>query len=124
MCDPIHEVAETSLSREGFSFVMMLESTFGENKMKLFVPSGFLVLTLAIAPVACIADPVHTAPTNALTVQQALRMLQDQGYYDFKKIKLEQDEDEIEVEARNKIGHKVEIELDLYTGQVLTIEHD
>lgn len=92
--------------------------------MKLFVPSGFLVLTLAIAPVACIADPVHTVPTNALTVQQALRMLQDQGYYDFKKIKLEQDEDEIEVEARNKIGHKVEIELDLYTGQVLTIEHD
>ncbi|MDO6498705.1 PepSY domain-containing protein [Photobacterium sanguinicancri] len=92
--------------------------------MKLFVPSGFLVLTLAIAPVVCIADPVHTAPTNALTVQQALRMLQDQGYYDFKKIKLEQDEDEIEVEARNKIGHKVEIELDLYTGQVLTIEHD
>ncbi|MGF1786734.1 PepSY domain-containing protein [Photobacterium swingsii] len=92
--------------------------------MKLFVPSGFLILTLALAPTVSLADPVNTAPNNALTVQKALRMLQDQGYYDFKKIKLEQDEDEIEVEARNKVGHKVEIELDLYTGQILTIEHD
>ncbi|MDO6542219.1 PepSY domain-containing protein [Photobacterium sanguinicancri] len=92
--------------------------------MKLFIAASLLTLTLAIAPVTCIADPIHTAPSNALTVQKALRILQDQGYYDFRKIKLEQDDREIEVEARNKIGNKVEIELDLYTGQIMTIDHD
>ncbi len=103
---------------------MMLLSTFGEIKMKLFLAASLLTVTLAIAPITCIADPVHTVPSDALTVQKALRMLQDQGYYDFRKIKLEQDDREIEVEARNKTGNKVEIELDLYTGKIVTIEDD
>ncbi|OAN11137.1 hypothetical protein A3K86_19420 [Photobacterium jeanii] len=71
-----------------------------------------------------LADPVSTMPKDALTVQKAMRLLQNQGYYDFRKIKIEHDENEIEVEARNKLGNKVEVELDLFSGQILTIEHD
>ncbi len=33
-------------------------------------------------------------------------MLQSQGYHDFRKIKVERDENEIEVEARDKSGRR------------------
>lgn len=82
----------------------------------------FLGGILAVAPV--IADPVEATTSNALTVPKAMRLLQSQGYHDFRKIKIEREENEVEVEARDKSGRQVEIEIDLYTGKILDIETD
>ncbi|MCW8328624.1 PepSY domain-containing protein [Photobacterium sp. SDRW27] len=93
--------------------------------MKLLIansPWFFLVSILAVAPAQ--ADPVEATSSNALTVPKAMRMLQNQGYHDFRKIKIERDENELEVEARDKSGHQVELEIDLYTGKILDIETD
>ena len=85
---------------------------------------SFIVLAnlMAVAPV--VADPVDPEDSLALTVPKAMKLLQSEGYYDFRKIKVEHDEHEIEVEARNKSGQKVELEMDLYTGKILDLELD
>lgn len=77
---------------------------------------------LVVAP--AVADPVEAKTSNALTVPKAMRLLQNKGYSDFRKIKVEREENEVEVEARNKDGRLVEIEIDLYTGKILDIEND
>ncbi|WP_084419418.1 PepSY domain-containing protein [Photobacterium sp. J15] len=68
------------------------------------------------------ADPVEPPHPDMLTVPEAMRLLQSQGYHDFRKIKVERDENEIEVEARDKDGKMIELEIDLYTGKVLDVE--
>lgn len=85
-------------------------------------PWMFLGGLLAVAPV--LADPVEATTSSALTVPKAMRLLQSQGYHDFRKIKVERDENEIEVEARDKSGRQVELEIDLYTGKVLDIDSE
>ncbi|KLV07011.1 hypothetical protein ABT56_07650 [Photobacterium aquae] len=70
------------------------------------------------------ADPVEPPSAPALTVPKAMRMLQAEGYYDFRKIKVEQDDHEIEIEARNPDGMRVEVELDLFSGRILSVERD
>ncbi|MDX1302155.1 PepSY domain-containing protein [Photobacterium sp.] len=81
-----------------------------------------LVSLMAIAPV--VADPVDSADALVLTVPEAMKLLQSEGYYDFRKIKVERDEYEVEIEARNKSGQKVGLVMDLYTGKVLDAELD
>ena len=89
--------------------------------LKLKLMPVMLVASTVIFPAW--ADPVE--PTmQELTVPKALRLLQSQGYYDFRKIKVERDEHEIEIEARNADGLEVEIELDLFSGKVLAVERD
>ena len=77
----------------------------------------FLGGMLAVSP--GVADPVEAEISNTLTVPRAMRLLQNQGYHDFRKIKIEREENEVEVEARDKDGRRVEIEIDLYTGKIL-----
>ncbi|PSW19987.1 PepSY domain-containing protein [Photobacterium sanctipauli] len=78
----------------------------------------------AIITVPTFADPVERNIAPELTVPKALKLLQSQGYHDFRKIKVEREDHEIEVEARNADGHRVEIELDLFSGKIIDIERD
>ncbi|WP_299022439.1 PepSY domain-containing protein [uncultured Photobacterium sp.] len=71
-----------------------------------------------------LADPVESPHPDMLTVPEAMRLLQSQGFHDFRKIKVERDENEIEVEASDKNGEKVELEIDLYTGKILDLDLD
>lgn len=79
---------------------------------------GGLVMWPALAETSGGMEP------TALSVPKAMKTLQGQGYHDFRKIKVERDDHEIEVEARNPEGQRVEIEMDLYTGKVIRIEAD
>ncbi|WEM45501.1 PepSY domain-containing protein (plasmid) [Photobacterium sp. DA100] len=92
--------------------------------MKVLFKSLLAVLTVSSFALPVYADPVEPSATPELTVPKAMRMLQSQGYHDFRKIKVERDEHEIEVEARNADGHKVEIEMDLFSGKILAVERD
>ncbi|PSW05199.1 PepSY domain-containing protein [Photobacterium lipolyticum] len=87
--------------------------------LRASMPFIALVNLMVVAP--AVADPVDTL---ALTVPKAMKLLQSEGYYDFRKIKVEHDEHEIKVEARNESGQKVELEMDLYTGKILDVELD
>ncbi|AJR06083.1 PepSY domain-containing protein [Photobacterium gaetbulicola] len=92
--------------------------------MKVLFKSLLAVLTVSSFALPVYADPVEPAVSPELTVPKAMRMLQSHGYHDFRKIKVERDEHEIEVEARNADGHKVEIEMDLFSGKILAVERD
>ncbi|OLQ74201.1 hypothetical protein BIT28_20080 [Photobacterium proteolyticum] len=81
-----------------------------------------MCLGCLLVAVSAKADPVEETASSALTVPKAMRMLQNQGYHDFRKIKVEREENEIEVEARDKEGRKVELEIDLYTGKITDID--
>ncbi|MGF1725618.1 PepSY domain-containing protein [Photobacterium nomapromontoriensis] len=81
-----------------------------------------LVVLMGVMPVLAFAKPVGSAAAPEITVPKAMQLLQDKGYHDFRKIKVERDENEIEVEARNAAGQEVEIELDLFSGKILDIE--
>ncbi|MGF1713302.1 PepSY domain-containing protein [Photobacterium chitinilyticum] len=83
---------------------------------------SWMFLGSLFTAVPAMADPVEKTASSALTVPKAMRMLQSQGYHDFRKIKVERDENEIEVEARDKSGRRVELEIDLYTGKVIDID--
>ncbi|MEF1220009.1 PepSY domain-containing protein, partial [Photobacterium damselae] len=48
--------------------------------------------------------------------------LHKQGYQDFRKIKIEQDENELEVIAHEPDGDRVEITLDLTSGKIIEVE--
>ncbi|GHA39583.1 PepSY domain-containing protein [Photobacterium aphoticum] len=90
-------------------------------KSKLQLIPVLLVASAVALP--AMADPVE--PTvKELTVPKAMRLLQSQGYHDFRKIKVERDEHEIEIEARNADGQEVEVEMDLFSGKVLAVERD
>lgn len=82
----------------------------------------WLVMGLAVLPV--VAEASGNVDRAALSVPKAMKILQGQGYHDFRKIKVERDDHEIEVEARDSDGQRVEIEMDLYTGKVISIEAD
>ncbi|MCG7585686.1 PepSY domain-containing protein [Photobacterium sp. OFAV2-7] len=88
----------------------------------LSVFSSWMCLGCLLVAVPVMADPVEDTTSSALTVPKAMRMLQNQGYHDFRKIKVEREENEIEVEARDKEGRKVELEIDLYTGKITDID--
>ncbi|GAB3522533.1 PepSY domain-containing protein [Photobacterium alginatilyticum] len=88
----------------------------------LSVFASWVCLGSLLAAVPAMADPVEETTSSALTVPKAMRMLQNQGYHDFRKIKVEREENEIEVEARDKEGRKVELEIDLYTGKITDID--
>lgn len=88
----------------------------------LSVFASWVCLASLLAALPTMADPVEDTTSSALTVPKAMRMLQNQGYHDFRKIKVEREENEIEVEARDKDGRKVELEIDLYTGKVTDID--
>ncbi|WP_083651937.1 PepSY domain-containing protein [Photobacterium proteolyticum] len=88
----------------------------------LSVFSSWMCLGCLLVAVSAKADPVEETASSALTVPKAMRMLQNQGYHDFRKIKVEREENEIEVEARDKEGRKVELEIDLYTGKITDID--
>lgn len=84
-----------------------------------------LVLLVSMMAMQVFAESVEPAAvTPELTVPKAMQLLQNQGYHDFRKIKIERDEQEIEVEARNAAGQEVEIELDLFSGEILDVERD
>ncbi|MGR5145510.1 PepSY domain-containing protein [Photobacterium alginatilyticum] len=83
---------------------------------------SWVCLASLLAALPAMADPVEETTSSALTVPKAMRMLQNQGYHDFRKIKVEREENEIEVEARDKEGRKVELEIDLYTGKITDID--
>lgn len=82
----------------------------------------WLVMGLAVMP--AVAEASGNVDRAALSVPKAMKILQGQGYHDFRKIKVERDDHEIEVEARDSDGQRVEIEMDLYTGKVISIEAD
>lgn len=90
----------------------------------LIAGTPFLVLMGLMAVVPVLADPVDPVDSQVLTVPNAMKLLQSKGYYDFRKIKVERDDREIEVEARNKSGRNVALEMDLYTGKILDVELD
>ena len=92
--------------------------------MKVLSKALFTVLTASCFSLPAYADPVERSTSPELTVPKAMRMLQSHGYHDFRKIKVERDEHEIEVEARNADGHRVEIEMDLFSGKILAVERD
>ncbi len=69
------------------------------------------------------ADPIDDAP-EVISVPKAMKILEKEGYYDFRKIKVVREYNEIAVDARNKDGHRVELELDLYTGEVVQEQLD
>ncbi|PSU35905.1 PepSY domain-containing protein [Photobacterium lutimaris] len=92
--------------------------------MKVLLKSLFVLLTVCSLSLPVYADPVERAASPELTVPKAMRLLQSHGYHDFRKIKVERDDHEIEVEARNADGHRVEIEMDLFSGQILAVERD
>ncbi|MGF1684581.1 PepSY domain-containing protein [Photobacterium minamisatsumaniensis] len=92
--------------------------------MKQTLKSLLAVLVTANIAAPAYADPVERSVVPELTVPKALRLLENQGYHDFRKIKVERDDHEIEVEARNPDGHRVEIELDLFSGKIIDIERD
>lgn len=90
--------------------------------MKAFRAGAWLVTGLVVMP--ALAEASGNVDAAALSVPKAMKILQGQGYHDFRKIKVERDDHEIEVEARNPDGQRVEIEMDLYTGKVISIEAD
>ncbi|MCQ1059301.1 PepSY domain-containing protein [Photobacterium sp. ZSDE20] len=92
--------------------------------MKVMSKSLLAVLTVCSFSLPVYADPVERSVSPELTVPKAMRLLQTHGYHDFRKIKVERDDHEIEVEARNADGHRVEIEMDLFSGKILTVERD
>ena len=92
--------------------------------MKVLVKSLLAACAVSSLSLPVYADPVERAAAPELTVPKALRMLQSHGYHDFRKIKVERDEHEIEVEARNADGQRVEIEMDLFSGKILAVERD
>ncbi|MGF1872680.1 PepSY domain-containing protein [Photobacterium indicum] len=93
--------------------------------MKMLIASKSLLLTMGlIVAMPVLADPNGSSESPALSVPKVMRLLQAQGYHDFRKIKIEHDESEIEVEARNQGGQQVELEVDLYTGRILDVERD
>ncbi|WP_233426569.1 PepSY domain-containing protein [Photobacterium carnosum] len=65
------------------------------------------------------ADPVDTSAVSMLSVPNAMKQLESDGYYDFRMIKIERKHNEIAVKARNRVGEAVELEMDLYTGIIL-----
>ena len=92
--------------------------------MNMLSKSLLALLTVCSFTLPAFADPVEPAPAPELTVPKAMRILQSEGYHDFRKIKIERDDHEIEVEARNADGQRVEIEMDLFSGQILAVERD
>jgi hypothetical protein len=95
------------------------------NTMKMLIASKSLLLTMGlIVATPVLADPNGSTESMAISVPKVMRLLQAQGYHDFRKIKIEHDESEIEVEARNQGGQQVELEVDLYTGKILGVERD
>ncbi|KJF95295.1 hypothetical protein UB33_01625 [Photobacterium angustum] len=85
-------------------------------KFKLFVLS---VSTLGMFFIsAAHADPIEKA-LDVISIPKAMKILEKDGYYDFRKIKVVREYNEIEVDALNKDGHRVEIEMDLYTGNIM-----
>lgn len=85
-------------------------------KFKLFVIS---VSTLGMFFIsAAHADPIEKA-LDVISIPNAMKILEKDGYYDFRKIKVVREYNEIEVDALNKDGHRVEIEMDLYTGNIM-----
>ncbi len=69
------------------------------------------------------ADPTDEAP-EVIGIPTAVKILEKDGYYDFRKIKVVREYNEIAVDARNKEGHRVELEMDLYTGEVVQEQLD
>ncbi|UTV29858.1 PepSY domain-containing protein [Photobacterium atrarenae] len=86
-------------------------------KVGLWLATGMVMLP-------AVAEASGNVERTALSVPKAMKILQGQGYHDFRKIKVERDDHEIEVEARDSDGQRVEIEMDLYTGKVISIEAD
>ena len=85
-------------------------------KFKLFVIS---VSTLGMFFIsAAHADPIEKA-LDVISIPNAMKILEKDGYYDFRKIKVVREYNEIEVDALSKDGHRVEIEMDLYTGNIM-----
>ncbi|KLV08460.1 MULTISPECIES: PepSY domain-containing protein [Photobacterium] len=83
-----------------------------------------VLISACIVAVPAMADPIEPSVAPELTVPKAMRLLQNQGYHDFRSIKIERDDHEIEVEARNPEGKRVEIEMDLFSGKILAVESD
>ncbi|MHA6607126.1 PepSY domain-containing protein [Photobacterium damselae] len=68
------------------------------------------------------ADPINLIEHYPLSIPQVMSTLHKQGYQDFRKIKIEQDENELEVIAHEPDGDRVEITLDLTSGKIIEVE--
>ena len=85
-------------------------------KFKLFVLS---ISTIGLFFMSAVhADPIEKT-SDVISIPKAMQILEKGGYYDFRKIKVVREYNEIEVDALNKDGHRVEIEMDLYTGNIM-----
>lgn len=90
-------------------------------KFKLFVLS---VSTIGLFFMSTVhADPIEKT-SDVISIPKAMQILEKIGYYDFRKIKVVREYNEIEVDALNKDGHRVEIEMDLYTGDIMQEQLD
>ncbi|KJG27232.1 PepSY domain-containing protein [Photobacterium angustum] len=90
-------------------------------KFKLFVLSVSSIGLFFMSTVH--ADPIEKT-SDVISIPKAMQILEKGGYYDFRKIKVVREYNEIEVDALNKDGHRVEIEMDLYTGDIMQEQID
>jgi len=80
-----------------------------------------LVASLTLAPALRTTAQQHEA--DLLTIVQVIDRLTALGYVDVLEVELERD-DRYEAEARGPDGNWYEIEIDAYTGELLSSEPD
>lgn len=82
-----------------------------------------LAATTAAGPALAQQTPSpSTAPAAALTVPEVIERLTAQGYSDITEV--ERDDGRYEVEARQADGTRMELDVDMRTGEILKSERD
>ena len=87
----------------------------------LVLSAGILGASAALVPAFAQSPAVSpTSQMQGLTMQQVLTKLEASGYRDFEKI--DRERNKYEVKATDAQGQRVELDLDLMTGDILKTE--
>ena len=87
----------------------------------LVLSAGILGASAALVPAFAQSTAVSPASQmEGLTMQQVLTKLEAAGYRDFEKI--DRERNKYEVKATDAQGQRVELDLDLMTGDILKTE--
>lgn len=91
----------------------------------LFVVAGFVIAVIALTQLVASSATAQTAHDRGATPEEAQRInetLTKNGYTDIHDIEV--DDGRFEVDARNRDGQSVDLELDLKTLEVLHEDRD